>query len=167
MSSIEKVKKHLSQWGLAHKVQEFSVSSATVELAAQALNVIPARIAKSLTFADQDNCLMVVAAGDARINSSKYKQAFGKKPNMLSADRVLDFTGHGVGGVCPFALSPRTRVYLDVSLKRFQTVYPACGSNNSAIELDLDQLWQAAGALDWVDVCNDWEAPAQAPAQDM
>ncbi len=156
MSSIEKVKKHLEKWGLAHKVQEFPVSSATVELAAQALNVIPARIAKSLTFADQDNCLMVVAAGDARINSSKYKQAFGKKPSMLPAEQVQALTGHGVGGVCPFALSPQTTVYLDVSLKRFQTVFPACGSSNSAIELNLDQLWQTAGALEWVDVCNGW-----------
>lgn len=156
MSSIEKVKKYLEKWGLAHKVQEFPVSSATVELAAQALNVIPARIAKSLTFADQDNCLMVVAAGDARINSSKYKQAFGKKPSMLPAEQVQALTGHGVGGVCPFALSPQTTVYLDVSLKRFQTVFPACGSSNSAIELNLDQLWQTAGALEWVDVCNGW-----------
>ena len=157
MSSIDRVKAYLHNLGLDGGIREFAISSATVELAALALNVAPARIAKSLTFRNEDKCTMVVAAGDARIHGGKYKQAFGKKPSMLASDQVLALTGHEVGGVCPFALPDTVSVYLDISLRRFVTVFPACGSGNSCVEMDLDQLWQASGALDWVDVCANWQ----------
>jgi prolyl-tRNA editing enzyme YbaK/EbsC (Cys-tRNA(Pro) deacylase) len=157
MSSIERVRKYLAKWGLDNSILEYPVSSATVELAALAAGVAPARIAKSLTFHGDGSCVMVIAAGDAKVNNGKYKRTFGSKPSMLPPDQVLAFTGHEVGGVCPFALPDSTAVYLDVSLKRFETVYPACGSDNSAIELDMGQLWETSGAVEWVDVCAGWE----------
>ncbi|MCL1806048.1 MAG: YbaK/EbsC family protein [Clostridiales bacterium] len=138
-------------------VVEYAVSSATVELAAKAAGVIPARIAKSLTFHGDGHCDMVVAAGDARVNNGKYKLAFGRKPAMLPPDMVQELTGHEVGGVCPFALPATTVVHLDISLRRFSTVFPACGSGNSAVEMDLEQLWEASGAVGWVDVCTGWQ----------
>ena len=157
MSSIERVRIYLENLGLAGRIMEFPASSATVELAATAVGVIPARIAKSLTFRGEGNCIMVVTAGDARVNGGKYKKTFGKKANMLSPEEALTLTGHEVGGVCPFALPATASVYLDVSLRRFDTVFPACGSDNSAVEMDMGQLWESSGALDWVDVCVGWQ----------
>ena len=158
--SIEKVKEYLSRWGREKDVLEFPVSSATVELAAQAVGVIPARIAKTLTFKQADGAIVLVTAGDARIDNKKFKAALGLKPKMLSPEDALELTGHAVGGVCPFALKNPLPVYLDVSMKRFNTVFPACGSSNSAIELTCDDLFTYSGALDWVDVCRDWQEEA-------
>ncbi len=155
--SIENVKAYLAQWGREKDVLEFPVSSATVDLAAAALQVIPARIAKTLTFQQGESCLLVVAAGDARIDNKKFKAAFGIKPKMLDPETALEQTGHAVGGICPFALKENLPVYLDVSLKRFQTVFPACGSSNSAIKLTLDELFQYSAARDWVDIGKDWD----------
>lgn len=136
------------------RVQEFEVSSATVELAAQALGCEPARIAKSLTFLLNDAALMVVAAGDARIDNAKFKARFAAKAKMLTPEQVLALVGHAVGGVCPFAVNAGVQIYLDESLKRFETVYPACGSSSSAIEMTIGELVQCSHALGWVDVCK-------------
>ena len=133
---------------------EFDVSSATVELAAQALNCEPQRIAKTLSFLVDGQAVLIVAAGDARIDNHKYKQQFGKKAKMLSQEEVVELVGHAVGGVCPFAVKEGTKVYLDASLKRFETVFPACGSSNSAIELTIPELEKYSGFLEWVDVCK-------------
>lgn len=155
--SIEAVKAYFHTLGRENEIQELTLSSATVELAAQALNVEPSRIAKTLSFVDGEGCLLVVAAGDAKIDNQKFKAAFGFKAKMLSPDDALRLTGHAVGGVCPFALPESVQVYLDISLKRFETVYPACGSSNSAIELTCDELFTFAKAKNWVDVCKAWE----------
>lgn len=155
--SIEAVKAYFHTLGRENDIQELTLSSATVELAAQALNVEPSRIAKTLSFVDGEGCLLVVAAGDAKIDNQKFKAAFGFKAKMLSPDDALRLTGHAVGGVCPFALPESVQVYLDISLKRFVTVYPACGSSNSAIELTCDELFTFAKAKNWVDVCKAWE----------
>ncbi|MGI5979740.1 MAG: YbaK/EbsC family protein [Oscillospiraceae bacterium] len=152
--SIEKARAYLREYGLEDRIQEFNVSSATVELAAQALGVAPERIAKSLTFAKGDGCVLIVAAGDARIANPKFKAQFGMKATMLSAEEVERLTGHAVGGVCPFGVGPDVEVYLDESLRRFETVFPAAGSANSAIELTPDELCRVSGALRWVDVCK-------------
>ena len=152
--SIEKVKEYLSKWGLDDKVLEFDVSSATVQLAAEALGTEPGRIAKSLTFSDGEKTIMVIAAGDARIDNAKYKAQFGCKAKMLSYDEVEERVGHKVGGVCPFAVKDGVEVYLDVSLKSYKTVYPACGTSSSAIELTMEQLEQTSRAKSWVDVCK-------------
>lgn len=152
--SIEKVKAYLSQWGLDGKVLEFSVSSATVQLAAEAVGVEPGRIAKSLTFAVADNTVMIVAAGDARIDNAKYKAQFRCKAKMLGFDEVEERVGHKVGGVCPFAVKDGVQVYLDVSLKKYESVYPACGTSSSAIELTIAQLEETSRSLGWVDVCK-------------
>ena len=133
---------------------EFDVSSATVELAAQALNCEPQRIAKTLSFLVDGHAVLIVAAGDARIDNHKYKEQFGKKAKMLSTDEVVELVGHAVGGVCPFAVKEGAEVYLDASLKRFETVFPACGSSNSAIELTIPELEKYSGFLEWVDVCK-------------
>ncbi len=155
--SVAAVKDYLKQWGKDGAVLEFAQSSATVELAARAVGCEPARIAKSLSFKLDDGCLLVVAAGDARIQNGKYKACFGKKAVMLSPEEVLAATGHAVGGVCPFAIpDPSVRVYLDISLRRFATVFPACGSGNSAIEMTCDELFACSKALGWVDVCSGW-----------
>ena len=156
--SIERVKSWLKQWGMDTGVREFTESSATVDLAAKAVGVIPARIAKTLSFHSKEGCILVVAAGDARINSGKFKSAFGLKSKMLTPEEALDFTGYAVGGVCPFGHDdPRVSVYLDVSLKRFNTVFPACGSSHSAVEMSCEQLFLCSGAHNWVDVCGGWE----------
>lgn len=154
--AIDKVKEYFSAYGIADRVMEFSVSSATVELAAAAIGTEGARIAKSLTFRGTDGqCLMIVTAGDTKIDNPKFKHTFGCKAKMLTAEEVLAETGHAVGGVCPFALPENgVEVYLDQSMKRFETVFPACGSANSAIELDLDSLFQYSRAIRWVDVCK-------------
>lgn len=163
--SVEMVKEYLRRRGKDKRVLEFAESCATVELAAKVLGVGPARIAKTLSFkAAQDDgdpaapcCIMVVAAGDARIDGKKFKNAFGVKSKMLSPEEVLACTGHAVGGVCPFAVqNPNAGIYLDVSLRRFASVFPACGSSNSLAEFGCEELFEAAGALAWVDVCKDW-----------
>ena len=136
--SIEKVKVYFSQYSMADRVQEFEVSSATVELAAQALNCEPCRIAKTLSFMVDGHAVLIVAAGDAKIDNPKYKAQFGTKAKMLTPDEAETLIGHAVGGVCPFAVNEGVTVYLDNSLKRFETVFPACGSSNSAIELSIE-----------------------------
>lgn len=155
--SIERVREYLKQFQAEQNILEFPVSSATVELAAQAANCEPARIAKTLSFYGQNGCLLVVAAGDAKIDNSKFKHTFGCKAKMLSPEDVLTMTGHAIGGVCPFGVPETASVYLDISLQRFHTVFPACGSSNSAIELDCDTLFRYADAIDWVDVCKGWQ----------
>ena len=150
--AFEKAYDHLAQKGYADRVRTFSVSSATVELAANALGTEPAKIAKSLTFGNGDGAIMVVCAGDVKVNSGKFKQRFGVKAKMLSFDLVHRLIGYDVGGVCPFDVNPETAVYLDESLKRFEYVYPACGSDNSAVKLTPEELEQLTGAA-WVDVC--------------
>lgn len=156
--SIEKCRAYFRSLGRENDVLEFDVSSATVELAAQAVGVEPARIAKTLSFLVEDACVLIVAAGDAKIDNSKFKAQFHTKARMLTPDQVLEFTGHAVGGVCPFALEHPERVttYLDVSLRRFEAVYPAAGSSNSAIRLTCDELPEYAHSAGWIDVCKNW-----------
>ena len=155
--SIQSVREYLEPLGLSDRILEFETSSATVELAAQAAGVIPARIAKSLSFMLPDGPILVVAAGDAKVDNPRFKARFHAKAKMLGFDEVEAQIGHGVGGVCPFALNDGVRTYLDVSLKRFDTVFPACGSANSAIELTCDELAATAqGFSGWVDVCKAW-----------
>jgi prolyl-tRNA editing enzyme YbaK/EbsC (Cys-tRNA(Pro) deacylase) len=155
--SIEKGKAHLKKYGAEDRVLEFDVSSATVELAAKALNTEGKRIAKSLSFLVDDRAILIIAAGDAKIDNPKYKATFQTKAKMLSYDQVEEYIGHAVGGVCPFAIPDTVKVYLDESLKRFETIFPACGSSNSAIELTLPELEKYSNYVDWVDVCKDWE----------
>lgn len=155
--SIERVRAYLKKYGMDEKIQEFDVSSATVELAAAALHCEPQRIAKTLSFRMDSHAILIVAAGDAKIDNPKYKAKFGQKAKMLSFDEVEEMVGHGVGGVCPFAVKEGTEVYLDVSLKRFETVFPACGSANSAIELTIPQLEEYSGYKEWIDVCKGYE----------
>lgn len=152
--SIEKGREYLKQFGIEDRVREFAVSSATVELAAQALGVEGARIAKTLSFKNGDGCILIVAAGDARIDNHKYKAKFHIKASMPSAEEVLTLVGHPVGGVCPFGVNEGVGVYIDESVKRFTTVFPAVGSANSAIELTPDELFKYSKALEWVDVCK-------------
>lgn len=156
--SIQKVKSYFAAFGRAQDVQELAVSSATVELAAAALGVEPARIAKTLSFKNNETaCILVVAAGDAKVDNGKFKRYFGLKPKMLAADEVQQLTGYPIGGVCPFDNPMGVKTYLDISLQRFATVFPACGSGNSAIELNCDELYQYARAGEWVDVCKSWQ----------
>lgn len=152
--AIEQVKEYFRELQMEERILLFEGSSATVELAAKALQVIPARIAKTLSFRKDNGCILVVTAGDKKIDNSKFKEAFAMKAKMLSPEEVLDMVGHPVGGVCPFALPRNVEVYLDVSLKRFKTVFPACGSQNSAIELTCEELQRYSHAVDWVDVCK-------------
>lgn len=156
--SIQSVKAYFEKQGRLAGVLEFNESSATVEQAAQVLHVIPARIAKTLSFHSEDHgALLIVAAGDAKIDNSRFKQQFGFKAKMLDIETVATLTGHPVGGVCPFALASDLPVFLDISLKRFTTVFPACGSANSAIELTCDELEQYASTTTWVNVCKTWD----------
>lgn len=155
--AIEKVKTYFNQYGMADRVREFEVSSATVELAAQALNCEPCRIAKTLSFMVDGHAVLIVAAGDAKIDNPKYKAQFGTKAKMLTPDEAETLIGHAVGGVCPFAVNEGVTVYLDCSLKRFETVFPACGSSNSAIELTIAELEKYSGFTSWVDVCKEWD----------
>ena len=141
---------------LVDRVKVFDVSSATVELAAQAIGCEPERIAKTLSFLLNDHAILIVAAGDAKVDNAKYKAQFMTKAKMLSADQVESLVGHMIGGVCPFAVKPGVEVYLDISLKRFQTVFAACGSPNSVVELSIDELERHSGFLQWVDVCKAW-----------
>lgn len=152
--SIEKGRAYFRQFEMEDRVREFDVSSATVELAALALGVEGARIAKTLSFKKDDSCILILAAGDARIDNHKFKDKFHMKAKMLAPDEVLSIVGHPVGGVCPFGINDGIDVYLDESLKRFETVFPAVGSANSAIELDLDELYKYSNAIEWIDVCK-------------
>lgn len=152
--SIEKGRAYFRQFGMEDRVREFDVSSATVELAALALGVEGARIAKTLSFKNDDSCILILAAGDARIDNHKFKDKFHMKAKMLAPEEVLSIVGHPVGGVCPFGINDGIDVYLDESLKRFETVFPAVGSANSAIELDLDELYKYSNAIEWIDVCK-------------
>lgn len=154
--SLEKVKVYLGKYGIEEKIQEFEVSSATVELAAKALHCEPQRIAKTLSFMLEGKAVLIVAAGDVKIDNSKYKARFGKKAKMLLTDEVETLVGHAVGGVCPFGVNEGVKVYLDVSLKRFETVFPACGSSNSAIELTIQELEEYSEYEEWVDVCKEY-----------
>ena len=154
--AIDKVREYFRQFGLEDKILEFDVSSATVDLAAQAVGVEGARICKTLSFKDKDGgCILIQAAGDARIDNRKFKDKFHLKAKMLTAEEVAEFTGHAIGGVCAFAIeNPNVKVYTDESLKRFDTVFPACGSSNSAIEFTCDELFRYSNAIEWVDVCK-------------
>ncbi len=155
--AIEKVKEFFSEYGIEDRIKEFDVSSATVELAALALGCEPCRIAKSLSFMVDGRAILVVAAGDAKIDNPKYKARFGTKAKMLTPEETLELVGHAVGGVCPFGINEGVTVYLDESLKRFSSVFPACGSSNSAIELSVDELEKYSGCTAWVDVCKNWQ----------
>ena len=152
--SIEKVRAYFAKFNMEDRILEFPVSSATVELAAQAVGCAPQRIAKTLSFMVGDRPILIVAAGDAKIDNPKYKAQFSQKAKMLSFDQAAELIGHAVGGVCPFAVNEGVTVYLDESLKRFETVYPACGSSNSAIELNIPELEQYSGFTAWIDVCK-------------
>ena len=155
--SIDNVRKYLTRFNREKDILEFPVSSATVQLAAEALNVIPARITKTLALKDGDGCMVIAVAGDGKIDNKKFKTEFGFKAKMLSPEETLEMTGHAVGGVCPFALPEGVKAYCDISMKRFDTVFPACGSSNSAIELTCDELFEYSNAIKWIDICKDWE----------
>ena len=152
--SMERARAHLEKYGLADRILEFDVSSATVALAAQALGCEPEHIAKTLSFERGEGALLILAAGDARIDNAKFKQRFGMKARMLSADRVEPLIGHAVGGVCPFGVRPGVEVYLDASLRRFDVIYPAAGTPKSAVRLSVPELERASEAIGWVDVCK-------------
>ncbi len=152
--AIEIVKEYFKQFGLEERIQEFDVSSATVELAAKALSVEPARIAKTLSFKKGEGAMLIVTAGDVKIDNQKFKQEFGMKAKMLTPEEVIEFIGHAIGGVCPFKVPEQVEIYLDASMKRFNTMYPAAGSSNSAIELSLEELFLYSKAIRWIDVCK-------------
>lgn len=152
--SIEKVREYFKSVGIDSRIKELDESSATVELAAHALGCAPERIAKTLSFKVKEDCVLIVTAGDVKIDNSKYKAQFGTKASMLKIDEAAELIGHSVGGVCPFAVNNGVKVYLDESLKRFETVFPACGSSNSAIELTISELEKYSGFIAWVDVCK-------------
>ena len=154
--SIERVRAYLQTRGMADRIREFPVSSATVALAAQALGVEEARIAKSLTFKLEERTVMVVAAGDAKVDNTRYKNTFGGKAKMLTPDEAVTLVGHAVGGVCPFVVNEGVEVYLDESLRRFDAVYPAAGSASSAVRLSCEELEALSGCKQWVDVCKAW-----------
>ncbi len=155
--SLESVKKHFKQWNRENDVMEFETSSATVEEAAETIGVMPAQIAKTLSFrGPDDKDILIVAAGDAKIDNKKFRELVGIKARMLKPDEVLEQTGHVVGGVCPFGLANEMHVYLDISMKRFETLFPACGSTNSAIKLTPEELFEYSLAKEWVDVCKGW-----------
>lgn len=158
--SIQKVREYFAQWGMEDRVQEISQSSATVEEAAAALHTEGKRIAKSMSFLVDNQPILVIFAGDARVDNHKFKMRFHKKATMIKHDDVERLIGHPVGGVCPFAINPGITVYLDESLQRFQTVFPACGSANSAIELTLPELETYSHAKEWVDVSKGWQEEA-------
>ena len=155
--SIEKVRAYFSEFGMENRILEFPVSSATVELAAQALGCEGKRIVKTLSFNVNGTPILIATAGDAKVDNAKYKARFGVKAKMLSHDDAATMIGHAVGGVCPFAVNEGVQVYLDVSIKRFETVFPAAGSSNSAIELTIPEMEKYSGFVDWVDVCKAWQ----------
>ncbi|MBR2468352.1 MAG: YbaK/EbsC family protein [Clostridia bacterium] len=155
--AIEIVREYFKNFGIENRILEFTESSATVELAAMAVGCEPKRIAKSLTFMVDNNPVLVVTAGDAKVDNSKYKAVFNTKAKMLTPEEVDSMIGHSIGGVCPFGIKENVTVYLDVSLQRFDTVYPACGSSNSAIELTIKELEKYSNYSSWVDICKNWE----------
>ena len=152
--SVVKVKNYFKEYGMEDRILEFNESSATVELAAKALNTLPERIAKTLGFKTKEGAILIVMAGDARVSNSKYKEYFGEKANMIKFDECENIVGHAPGGVCPFAINDNIDVYLDESLKRYETVFPACGSSNSAIELNINELEKYSNYKAWIDVVN-------------
>ena len=153
--SIEKARRYFSTWDMQDRILEFDVSSATVELAARAVGCEPERIAKTLSFRVNEDCILIVTAGDRKIDNSKYKVRFNTKAKMINPEEVETLIGHGIGGVCPFGINESVMVYLDESLKRFETVFPACGSANSAIELSIEELEKYSKSTSWVDVCKE------------
>lgn len=155
--SFEKAKVYLETFGFEDKIQEFEISSATVELAAEAVGCEPARIAKTLSFKVEDRAILIVAAGDAKVDNPKYKARFHTKAKMLTPEEVTELVGHSVGGVCPFGVEAGVTIFLDESLKRFDVVYPACGSGNSAVGLTIAELEKCSGYEAWVDVCKGWD----------
>lgn len=155
--SVKDVKEYFEKWNMEARVMEFEVSSATVEEAARAAGCEGKRIAKTLSFKVEERPILVVMAGDAKVDNRKFKERFRTKATMLKAEEVTDLVGHPVGGVCPFAIKEGVTVYLDVSMKRFDTVFPACGSGNSAIELTIPELEECSGFTEWVDVSKGWE----------
>lgn len=153
--SIEKVREYLKKYGKEHNILEFSESSATVELAAKAAGVIPARIVKTLSFKSENGCILICAAGDTKIDNKKFKDYFSIKAKMLTPEEVVEFTGHAIGGVCPFGIdNPQVQVFCDESIRRFETVFPAAGSSNSAVELSPEELYQISRSTSWIDVCK-------------
>lgn len=154
--AIEKVREYFKKLGIEDRIREFDVSSATVDLAAKAVGVEGARICKTLSFKDgEDGCILIQTAGDTKIDNRKFKDTFSQKAKMLTADEVVEFTGHAIGGVCAFAIdNPKVRIYCDESLRRFETIFPACGSSNSAIEFTCDELYRYSNAIGWIDVCK-------------
>ena len=155
--AIDKVREYFRKYGMEERIQEFHESSATVELAALALHCEPCRIAKTLSFLVDGHAVLIVMAGDAKVDNGKFKAMFGTKAKMLTSDEVEALVGHAVGGVCHFSVREGAKVYLDQSLKRFETVFPACGSSNSAIELTMEELEKYSGHTSWVDVGKGWE----------
>ena len=155
--SIERVRAYFEPLGMGDRIMEFEVSSATVELAAQALHTEGKRIAKTLSFKKDEGCMLILMAGDCKIDNRKFKDQFAMKARMLTPEEVDQMVGHSIGGVCPFGVPEGVEVYLDVSLRRFETVFPAAGSANSAIEMNMEELFTYSKALDWVDVGKDWE----------
>lgn len=157
LMAINKVREYLSKWNVSERILEFEVSSATVDLAAKAVGCEPKRIAKSLSFLVKENPILIVTAGDAKIDNKKFKTIFESKAKMINKDDVEKLIGYDVGGVCSFGINENVEVYLDESLKRFKTVFPACGTANSAIEVDLIELETFSNYKNWIDVCKDWE----------
>lgn len=155
--AVERVKEYFDRCGIGGRIREFDASSATVELAAALIGCEPKRIAKSLSFMVGKEAILVVAAGDARVDNRKYKDRFGVKATMLTPAETEELIGHAVGGVCPFAVNEGVKIYLDESLRRFPSVFPACGSDNSVIELSISELEKYSGYHAWVDVCKGWE----------
>lgn len=155
--AIDKVKEYFKQWNRDADILEFPVSSATVELAAEAAGVIPGRIAKTLSFKNGDEgCILIITSGNTKIDNQKFKAHFRMKAKMLSPDEVVKYTGHEIGGVCPFAIvHPNAKIYCDISIKKHETVFPACGSDNSAIELTSNELFEFSNAIEWIDVCKE------------
>ena len=159
--SIEVCRTYLRQRGYEDRIREFDVSSATVELAAQAVGCEPARIAKTLSFVHEDGAVLIVCAGDAKIDDAKFKAQFHHKATMLTPEQVETYSGHQIGGVCPFGITlPNTVTYLDISLQRFDTIYPAAGNAASAVRLNCDELAQLSNSVGWIDVCKGWQAPS-------
>ena len=154
--SIENVRNYFKQFGKEKDIMEFEVSSATVDLAAEAVGVEPARITKTLAFKDGEGCILIAMAGDAKVDNKKFKSKFSMKAKMLTPEETIALTGHAVGGVCQFAVPESTKCYCDISLQRFDTVFPACGSSNSAIELTCDELFKYSNSIEWIDVCKGW-----------
>jgi len=152
--AIEKVREYFRQYDMEDRILEFEVSSATVELAAKAVGCEPAHIAKTMSFKCEDGCILVVTAGDTKIDNSKFKAQFHMKAKMLTADEVIELVGHAIGGVCPFAVGDNVKVYTDISMQRFETIYPAAGNSNSAVRLNCEELYKYSESLGWIDVCK-------------